>query len=130
MTNPSAKYDAAGNSGIINIKTKKNKMHGINGSVSASVLQSYYTKTNNSLNINYRTGKVNLFGNYSYSLWQGHQNQTIIRRFRDTTTKQIETIFDQDIISSHNKSQDIILKQEWIFMLLQKQLWELCFRDM
>ena len=105
MTNPSAKYDAAGNSGIINIKTKKNKMHGINGSVTASILQSYYTKTNNSFNINYRTGKINLFGNYSYSLWQGHQDQTIIRRFRDTTTKQIETIFDQEIIR-HYKSQD------------------------
>ena len=109
MTNPSAKYDAAGNSGIINIKTKKNKMHGINGSLTSSVLQSYYTKTNNSFNINYRTGKVNLFGNYSYSLWQDHGDQTIIRRFRDTTTKQIETIFDQQIIR-HNTSQDHNLK--------------------
>lgn len=101
MTNPSAKYDAAGNSGIINIKTKKNKMHGINGSVSASLMQSYYAKTNNSFNINYRTGKVNLFANYSYSLWQSHQDQVIIRRFRDTMTKQIQTIFDQDIIRHH-----------------------------
>ncbi len=109
MTNPSAKYDAAGNSGIINIRTKKNKMHGINGSVTASLMQSYYTKTNNSFNINYRTGKVNLFGNYSYSLWQNHQDQEIIRRFRDTSTKQIETIFNQDIIR-HNKSQDHNIK--------------------
>ncbi len=109
MTNPSAKYDAAGNSGIINIKTKKNKMHGINGSVTTSIAQSYYTKTNNSFNINYRTGKVNLFGNYSYSLWQNHQDQTIIRRFRDSTTKEIETIFDQNIIK-HNKSQDHNIK--------------------
>lgn len=119
MTNPSAKYDAAGNSGIINIKTKKNKMHGINGSVTASVLQSYYTKTNNSFNINYRTGKVNLFGNYSYSLWQGHGDQTIIRRFRDTTTKQIETIFDQQIIR-HNKSQDHNLKAGIDFYVSKK----------
>ncbi len=119
MTNPSAKYDAAGNSGIINIKTKKNKMHGINGSVTASVLQSYYTKTNNSFNINYRTGKVNLFGNYSYSLWQNHQNQTIIRRFKDTTTKEIETIFAQDI-TRHNKSQDHNFKAGMDFYASQK----------
>ncbi|HXR84239.1 MAG TPA: TonB-dependent receptor [Hanamia sp.] len=101
MTNPSAKYDAAGNSGIINIKTKKNKMHGLNGNVSATLSQAYYTRTNNSLNLNYRTGKVNLFGNYSYSLWHSHRNQTIIRRFRDQNTKQIQTIFDQHIVSNH-----------------------------
>lgn len=101
MTNPSARYDAAGNSGIINIKTKKNKMHGINGSISASLMQSYYGKTNNSFNINYRTGKVNLFASYSYSLWQSYRDQIIVRRFRDTSTKQIRTIFDQNIISHH-----------------------------
>ncbi len=95
MTNPSAKYDAAGNSGMINIKTKKNKMKGMNGSISTTILQSRYTKTNNSFNINYRTGKVNLFGNYSYSLWQSKQESYIFRKFRNTNTKQVETIFDQ-----------------------------------
>ncbi|MEO8720331.1 MAG: TonB-dependent receptor [Ginsengibacter sp.] len=100
MTNPSAKYDAAGNSGIINIKTKKNKMHGLNGSLSASILQSKYTKTNNSLNLNYRTGKVNLFGNYSYSFWQNHRDQKIIRRFRNADSKELEAIFDQNTISN------------------------------
>ncbi len=119
MTNPSAKYDAAGNSGIINIKTKKNKMSGINGSVTSSILQSYYTKTNQSLNINYRTGKVNLFGNYSYYLWQGHQKQNIIRRFKDTTTKQIETIFDQNI-TRHNKSQGHNIKAGMDFYASKK----------
>jgi outer membrane receptor protein involved in Fe transport len=119
MTNPSAKYDAAGNSGIINIKTKKNKMGGLNGSVTSSILQSYYTKTNQSLNINYRTGKVNLFGNYSYYLWQGHQKQTIIRRFRDTMTKQIETIFDQNI-NRHNKSQGHNIKAGMDFYASKK----------
>ncbi|MEO9146237.1 MAG: outer membrane beta-barrel protein [Ginsengibacter sp.] len=99
MTNPSAKYDASGNSGIINIKTKKNKMHGLNGSISTSLLQSKYTKTSNSVNLNYRTGKFNLFGNYSYTLWQSYQNQHIIRNFRNTNTKAVETIFDQDNIS-------------------------------
>src|SRR5665647_1532227 len=98
MTNPSAKYDAAGNSGVINIKTKKNKLKGMNGSVSSTILQSIYTKTNNSFNINYRTGKINLFGNYSNSFWQSKQELYILRKFRNTNTKEIETIFDQNSV--------------------------------
>lgn len=95
MTNPSAKFDAAGNSGVINIKTKKNKIKGMNGSLSTSIQQSVLTKTNNSFNFNYRTGKVNLFSNYSYSFWQSKQELYINRKFRNANTKQIETIFDQ-----------------------------------
>lgn len=98
MTNPSAKYDAAGNSGVINIKTKKNKLKGMNGSVSSTILQSIYTKTNNSFNINYRTGKINLFGNYSNSFWQSKQELYILRKFRNANTKEIETIFDQNSV--------------------------------
>ncbi|HEY5462076.1 MAG TPA: TonB-dependent receptor [Hanamia sp.] len=101
MTNPSAKYDAAGNSGIINIKTKKNKMRGMNGNISVSILQSRYTKTSNSFNLNYRTGKINLFGNYSFTYWQTHQDQHIIRKFRDSSSKIIQTIFDQYNISKN-----------------------------
>jgi len=96
MTNPSAKFDAAGNSGVINIKTKKNKLKGMNGSISSTILQSKYTKTNNSINVNYRTGKVNLFSNYSYSFWQSKNEMLLNRKFRDVHTKQIETIFDQN----------------------------------
>ena len=95
MTNPSAKYDAAGNSGIINIKTKKNKLKGLNGSLSTGITQSRFTKTNNSLNVNYRTGKINLFGNYYYSYWHGFTDLHILRNFRNTDTKALETIFDQ-----------------------------------
>ena len=61
MTNPSAKYDAAGNSGIINIKTKKSKQKGFNGNVTLGYGQGIYAKTNNSLNLNYRNGKFNVF---------------------------------------------------------------------
>jgi iron complex outermembrane receptor protein len=95
MTNPSSKYDASGNSGIINIKTKKNKLKGLNGNLSAGIIQGKYTKTNNSFNINYRKGKVNLFGNYSYSYWHGYEDLYIHRNFRNTVTKDLETIFDQ-----------------------------------
>ncbi|HYE53481.1 MAG TPA: outer membrane beta-barrel protein [Chitinophagaceae bacterium] len=70
MDNPSAKYDAAGNAGIINIKLKKNKQRGFNGSVSANYGQGQYPKNNNSVNFNYRNGNVNLFLTYSLNVSQ------------------------------------------------------------
>lgn len=95
MTNPSAKYDAAGNSGIINIKVKKNKQQGFNGSLTLNYGQGRYWKSNNSLNLNYRTGKVNLFANGGVSQWNGFQTLTIHREFKNPGTQQVEDIFDQ-----------------------------------
>ena len=95
MTNPSAKYDAAGNSGIINIKTKKNKAKGFNGSVVLTHTQGVYPKPSASVNMNYRNGKVNLFLNAGYSHWEGFQNLDINRNYLDGTSKQITSIFTQ-----------------------------------
>ncbi|HVU96035.1 MAG TPA: outer membrane beta-barrel family protein [Puia sp.] len=67
IANPTAKYDAAGSAGIINIKTKKSKSNGLNGSVTGSFGQGIYPKTNNSLVLNYRRGRVNAFLNYSFN---------------------------------------------------------------
>ncbi len=102
MTNPSAKYDAAGNSGIINIRTKKNKVKGLNGSITAGIIQGRFTKTNNSANFNYRNGKINLFANYNYSYWKGFEDLYILRKFRNTVTKNLETIFDQNSYMTHS----------------------------
>ncbi|MEJ7625728.1 MAG: TonB-dependent receptor [Ferruginibacter sp.] len=102
MTNPSAKYDAAGNSGIINFKTKKNKQVGFNGSLSTAFGQGSYAKTNNSLNLNYRKGKVNLFGTVSANYRGNYQVLDIHRRYinDDKTTK---AIFDQESFSKKNR---------------------------
>jgi len=64
ITNPSAKYDASGMAGIINIKTKKEKMRGMNGSISAGI--STNDKYNLSIGLNNRASKVNLYTNYSF----------------------------------------------------------------
>ncbi|MES2003404.1 MAG: TonB-dependent receptor [Bacteroidota bacterium] len=96
MTNPPAKYDAAGNSGIINIKTKKNKQVGYNGSITAGYGQGVYPKTNESLNMNYRSGKVNLFGNASYAYRERFQKLEIQRKFIDAVSKNVLSNFDQE----------------------------------
>jgi hypothetical protein len=67
ITNPSAKYDAAGNSGIIDIRLKKNNDVGTNGSLSLGAGTGRYGRQQGSLQLNHRTPKVNLFGNYSAS---------------------------------------------------------------
>ncbi|HEX8528626.1 MAG TPA: TonB-dependent receptor, partial [Cytophagales bacterium] len=64
VTNPSARYDAEGMSGIINVVLKKNQRTGFNGTASASAGTRH--KYNGSLNLNYRTPKFNAYTNYSY----------------------------------------------------------------
>lgn len=66
MTNPSAKYDAAGNAGIINIRTKKQNMSGFNGTLTLGVGYSSDLKSNDGLSLNYRSGKLNTFFNYGF----------------------------------------------------------------
>jgi len=75
MSQPPAKYDAAGNSGVINLVTKKNKNNGLNGSVTLSAIIARYFKTPNSFNFNWRQGKFNIFGNYGYAWWRGFNDQ-------------------------------------------------------
>ncbi|MBL7731541.1 MAG: TonB-dependent receptor [Chitinophagaceae bacterium] len=95
MTNPPARYDAAGNSGIINIKTKKTKQFGYSGSISSTYSQGRYPKISESANFNYRKNKVNLFTNLGYNYRKNFQNLDIQRKFIDNTTKEVRSHFDQ-----------------------------------
>lgn len=68
ISNPSAKYDASGQGGIINIKTKRNMMKGLNGMLSAGYGGMYFSDVNRwlqmdmvSLNLNYRGEKTYTF---------------------------------------------------------------------
>jgi outer membrane receptor protein involved in Fe transport len=83
ITNPSAKYDAAGNSGIIDIRIKKDQRLGANGTVTAGYGQGVYSKTNAGTTFNYRNKKVNVFGNYNYGYRENLNHLIINRNFYD-----------------------------------------------
>ena len=106
INNPSSKYDANGNAGIINIVMKKNKQEGFNGKVGLSAglgslwvrkenlptIRPQYTltpKINPSLSLNYRKGKVNAFlqadNLYTQTL---NKNEFVTRNYDDGTVIQ------------------------------------------
>jgi len=88
ITNPSAKYDAAGNAGIVNIRLKKNKSFGTNGSVNAGYAIGTYPKYNAGINLNNRSKKLNLFGNYNYNNSNNTNSLSIYRELLDTSFNQ------------------------------------------
>jgi len=88
ITNPSAKYDAEGNAGIINIRLVKDKNLGTNGSINAGFRYGLNPKYNGSLNLNNRTKKLNTFG--SYSLFTGENENSFF-----LTRNQNGRFFDQ-----------------------------------
>jgi outer membrane receptor protein involved in Fe transport len=64
ITNPSAKYNPEGMSGIINIVLNKNTNLGFNGNINTGITKGLNTRFNGSLDLNYRAGKLNFFANY------------------------------------------------------------------
>ncbi len=95
MTNPPARFDASGNSGVINIRTKKIKTKGFNGNINTSYAQGVYPKASIGTNLNYRINKLNIFGNYNYSYRKAYQQFSILRNFIHPATKNITGSFDQ-----------------------------------
>jgi hypothetical protein len=66
ITNPSSKYDAQG-SGVIDIVTKKNKNYGLNGTIKYGFAEGLYSMNKPGFDLNYKNGKINIYGNYTYS---------------------------------------------------------------
>jgi len=79
ITNPSAKYNPEGMSGIINIVLHKNVKLGMNGSVSVGLTYEEQAKFNGSLDLNYRNGKFNIYGNYGNNISKNENHGFIFR---------------------------------------------------
>ena len=94
ITNPSAKYNPEGMSGIINIVLHKNTMIGFNGSTSVGLSYEKEAKFNSSLNMNYRNGKFNLFGNYNTNISK-NANWGWIDRTEQNTLQTVDILNDR-----------------------------------
>lgn len=95
ISNPSAKYDASGNAGIINIRLKKNKKYGTNGSLNLGFVQGFTPKGNGSVNLNYRDKKINIFGNVGANI--GKYKNTL-----DLYRIQKDTLYDQKSVMHYD----------------------------
>lgn len=99
ITNPSSKYDAAGTSGIINIKLKKNQAFGTNGSFSASAGEAFIPDSfgdlyrgSVNLNLNNRSEKFNIYGNLGVNRNTNYNDNTLYRAVNFENTR---SVFDQ-----------------------------------
>jgi hypothetical protein len=109
ITNPSAKYEAAGNAGIINIRLKKSKAFGTNGSVNLGYVQGIYPKTNGGFNFNHRNKKINLFGNYNYNYGKNHMEINLESVKFDTLFEQHNTMIFKNNTHSYKVGADYFL---------------------
>ena len=89
ISNPSARYDAAGNAGIINVVMKKNENIGTNASLSLTGGSGRFDRTRGGVSANHRVRKFNLFGNYSVNHGGNYSDYHIYRSQADGDQRNI-----------------------------------------
>ncbi|KQC00912.1 outer membrane beta-barrel family protein [Pedobacter sp. Hv1] len=112
INNPSAKYDAAGSGGMINIKLKKNQNYGTNVNLLLGAGYGQHYKSNGGINFNHRNKKLNVFGSYDYTNDKNFEDLNLKRSDRSETET---TYFNQegrDINTSKNNTYKIGLDYE------------------
>lgn len=83
ISNPSAKYEAQGNAGIIDIITKRGKLFGTNGSLSTNIGMGRHFRWDANININHKTENLNIYGQYSVAKRNQYMEIIIDRTFLD-----------------------------------------------
>jgi hypothetical protein len=97
ISNPGARYDAAGTAGIINIVLKKDQRIGANGSINLSYGQGVYPKYGGGATLNYRNKKFNLYVSYNYADRTWFNHLMLNRKFLDSGHNNRQLFrYDQD----------------------------------
>ena len=97
VTNPSARYEPDGISGLINIVLKKEDKMGFNATATVGIGMSddnknvYFGKGNASLNFNLRYKKINFFTNYNFRAFNSHSTSELARK--NLFRSDIDTMF-------------------------------------
>jgi iron complex outermembrane receptor protein len=106
ISNPSAKYEAAGSAGIINIRLKKNKAYGTNMALSAGYNIGLYSKYNGTLSFNNRDRHLNIFGDVSYNNSLNYSYATMYRTQLDTLFLQQNTLVQSNSTINYKTGMD------------------------
>tara|TARA_R110002033_G_scaffold33214_10_gene70536 strand:+ start:20044 stop:22524 length:2481 start_codon:yes stop_codon:yes gene_type:complete len=99
ITNPSAKYNPEGMSGIINIILNKNSKIGFNGSINNGITLGLTPKVNSAFDLNYRNGKFNFYGNYGLN--HGKRNNRGIIDSQEENRESTQTFKFDNLNTSH-----------------------------
>ncbi len=101
ITNPSSKYDAAGNAGIINIKMRRDKSLGANATIDLGYAIGVFGKYNGSVSANYRNKHFSVFGSYSLGTGKSRNFMDFSRHQDGLTLGPITTVMI-DNYTNHN----------------------------
>lgn len=96
ISNPGAKYDAAGTAGIINIITKRDRNPGMNGAINASYGQGVYPKYSIGGSLNYRNKKLSAYLTYNYAKRWWFNRLNLDRKFYDPNSDLLQFSYVQD----------------------------------
>ncbi len=93
ITSPSARYDAEGSAGILNIILRRSKLQGLNGAVTTNI--GNFDTRGVSGNVNYRTGNFNIFGTGGFNI-RGSEGNTFTSRIEENGSFIEQRDFDRD----------------------------------
>ncbi len=119
ITNPSAKYNPEGMSGIINIVLHKNANIGFNGNISTGLTYGVEAKFNTTLDLNYRKGKFNVYGNYGTNIGKYYNRGAIYRNLENS--EQLFQFFNNSKSNLYKVGIDFFLDDQNTFSFFTNQ---------